>query len=315
MFEEPKKFDKPKDVLNVDFIKGKIDIENEPLCEAEHIENASIIVENNIDGLTKDLPDNHPWKEGKLLHRVSTMVECNRTIYKNFQDRLPEENYSLLEFLASVHDLGRAVEAKRKLGLLKDGYRDFSSHGQESVALLKDWNALDKYPEDTQEIIEYAIAHHSDIITPEIGEDPSSLDKLKYFFTSILRDVDKLSIFRNKTDKYLDDEEEKKKQVEVNNVEGEKGTIDPPDLLQTFARREMIDRSKCRSYEAFMLQYLAWIFDFNLKISLEQTLQIGAVNKILYYFKQQLPNEQYTIIEQTVSDYFKDSGFNIDFDE
>ncbi|MBT4850024.1 HD domain-containing protein [Candidatus Parcubacteria bacterium] len=312
MFREIHDAEKEKNTLNIEFINGAVEIDNQPLCEAENIVEASILVERNIYDLTKDLPENHPWREAKLIHRISSMVECERTIYDNFRESIPEENYGVLEFLASVHDLGRAVEAKRKLAILEDGYRPFKHHGEESVNLLRDWGVLDKYPEDVRAIIEYAVEHHADIKTPDIGEDPDSLDKLKYFFTSILRDIDKLSIFRAKTDIYLHNQEEKEKQIEVNGLEGEKGIIDPPELLESFAKGEMIDRSKCKSYESFMLQYLAWTFDFNLKVSLEQVVKVGAIENILGYFKSQLPDDQYQVIKKTIDEHLEKVNLSLD---
>lgn len=130
--------------------------------------------------------------------------------------------------------------------------------------------------------------------------------------------MDKLSTFTNRTNGYLRDEVNKKKQAEVNKLNfdvehptAEWGMIDPPELIDVFMSNQAITRGDCRSYEAFMLQYLAWIYDINLKSMVGEAINTGVVNKLLDYFKEQLPGDQYQKINGATTQYLAKQGFNL----
>lgn len=304
--EKPKERDMEGDVkgINVEFREETFWVEIRSLCTQEQLQQAGGIVEREIPSLMEALPEGHPWKEGKVIHRKVVQGEV-QTIVGYFTTHFPPEYYELLSFLGGVHDLGRAIEAKKKLGMLPATYRMFLHHGEESANLLKDWGVTDIFEPDTQEIIRYATVHHADRETPSLPASPAPLDVLKHFYTSLVRDIDKLGIFRAKTDALLYDPTEKAKQIDVGGFEGEKRTIDPENLLDTFQTFRTLDRSRCRSYESVMLQYLAWIFDVNLPIVLTEVVYTGAIEKLLRYFAQQLREEQYRQIEETTVRYLK----------
>lgn len=301
----------PQPTLRIEFIDGAIEIEQgEPLCDEETIRRAHEIIgnQNILDGL----PAGHRWGEAKLQHAVLATAEVEKresVVYGFFKDELPDDYYALLAFVATVHDLGRIIEGKKQLGLLPPDYRQFSHHGEESVNLLREWGVLEQFPPETREIIEYAIAHHADKSTPPLPENPTELDKKKYFYTCALRDVDKLALFRNKTDSYLFDADEKRAQAKLNHLQGELKEINPSTVLETFTRFQPIKREECVSYEAYMLQYLGWLFDIKLKPVLEEVVKIGAIEKILRYFREQnIPDDQYQKIEETVTSYLAKFG-------
>jgi len=96
--------------------------------------------------------------------------------------------------------------------------------------------------------------------------------------------------------------------MQVNRLNGEQGTIEPLALLDTFTQYKSIDRTQCKSYEAFMLQFLAWIYDVNVKAVLEQIVQSGAVEQLLSYFKCHLPETQYQAILHATTQYLENQG-------
>lgn len=306
----------PSANFRVGFIDGELELENEKLiCNNEIVKRGRHVIEKAI--LERDvldgLPEGHPWEKSKWEHADEATKEPDN-IYDFLKEKLPDNYYTLLAFLASFHDLGRTIEGKKKLGLLPPDYRQFSHHGEESFNLLKEWEVLEQFPPETREIIEYAIIHHADKSTPLLPENPTDLDKKKYFYTCLLRDIDKLSLFRNKTDRYLFDPKEKTAQTKLNHLEGEQHLINPPIALETFGKFQTIQRGECLSYEAYMLQYLAWVFDIKLKTVLEEVVKIGAIEKILQYFREQnIPTDQYRKIEETVKTYLL--KFNIKLEE
>lgn len=306
--------DEPELSFEIEFIDGKVKLEqNELLGGRERIRRAYNIIGKAIweRGALDGLPKDHPWEKAKWEH-ADAAAEENDTIYSFLKEKLPDNYYALLTFLATFHDLGRTIEGKRKLGLLPPGYREFSHHGEESFSLLKEWGALEPFPPETREIIEYAIIHHADKSTPPLPDNPTNLDKQKYFYTCTLRDVDKLALFRNKTDRYLFDVKVKAAQAKVNNLLGEQNIINPSAIIETFGEFQAIKRGECVSYEAFMLQYLAWIFDIKLRPVLEEVVRVGAIEKILRYFREQrIPDDQYQRIKETIMNYLARFGLEL----
>lgn len=105
----------PSESFRVDFIDGELELENEKLvCDNEivkkgrHIIDRAISEKDTLDGL----PEEHPWGKSKWEHTDEATKEPDN-IYAFFKEKLPDNYYSLLAFLASFHDLGRTVEAKK----------------------------------------------------------------------------------------------------------------------------------------------------------------------------------------------------------
>jgi len=285
-----------------------VEIPNQPLCTFEALLKSAAIIEKEYPKLIADLPEDEPWKYPKTAHAILT-TSIGAKALAQIQQQLPEENFYLLLFIMGNHDLGRVMDAKKRRGLAMPADYNFTpNHGAASAQLLKNWNALSQFPQDTQTIISYALLHHADKHTPELTPNASYIEKIQYAFVCFVRDIDKLSLFVNKTDQYLSDKKTKAEQMQVNRLNGEQGTIEPLALLDTFTQYKSIDRTQCKSYEAFMLQFLAWIYDVNVKAVLEQIVQSGAVEQLLSYFKCHLPETQYQAILHATTQYLENQG-------
>jgi hypothetical protein len=288
--------------MRVFFVDGAVEFDAKPICGYGEIREAIKRVNANVVKLAEALPAGHPWKEHKLLHMEQTAKEADEVEQMLGMGKVGGENLAFLKLMGGTHDIGRIVEGKKKLGLLPSDYREFANHGEESVNLLRDWGVSALFNGEAGAVLEYGILHHADKATQE--EDAgSALGRTKYFFLAFLRDMDKLALFRNKTARYLWDDGEKTRQMAVNGLEGEMGRIEPREILSQFAQRQLIEHRLCRSYEAYMLQFLAWIFDLKLRLALEEVIKIGAVEQLLRYFEKQLPHQDSVLIRRTVNEY------------
>ena len=291
--------------MRIPLKNGDVEIPNQSLCTFEVLLKNAAIIEKEYPKLIADLPNDEPWKYPKAAHALLTTDAGKKTLYE-IQQQSPEENYYLLLFIIGNHDLGRVIDAKKRHGLpLPAECENTTHHGTASVQLLKNWGVLSSFSQDTQEIISYSLEHHADMVTPKLEPNASDTEKIKHAFTCLVRDIDKLSLFVHNTDKYLSDEKTKAGQIQMNNLEGEQGMIKPVALLDDFTKYKIIDRTRCQSYEAFMLQFLAWIYDVNVKKVLKQIVQSGAVEKLLEYFKNHLPENQYQDILQATNSYLE----------
>jgi hypothetical protein len=302
---QDKRRTEPKNkILSFNIGLQQIEVSNRPLCSFVQLLQAKRKTEKILPELIEGLPREHPWREAKLSHEV-VVLGGTKEIFEEIGDCFTEENYYLLLFIASVHDIGRIIEAKKQSGIESaEQYESGLDHGKYSISILERYGILDLFDKKTQEIIRYSIHHHSDRKMPVLEKQAGEEDCIAYIFTGLLRDMDKVGIFVGKTDKYIHNEEEKKKQIEANNlIKGEAGAIIPKSLIDDFENKNTLDRNKCESYEAFMLQYLAWIFDINTEPGKKGVVESQFINKVLKYLENQLDSSEYERIESTIRDF------------
>lgn len=308
---------KPAQVI-INFKDGTIELENTPLCTRDQILIADKKINYLFLTLGERLPDDHPWKAPKIVHAMDAR-HVGANVFRALEGQIVKENFAMLVLMAGAHDMGRVIEAEKKEGLsVEPGYETIGHHGVLSVKVLEKAGVFDIFSKEASNVMKYAIEHHAYKSTPTLPEKATPFEKTQYVFTCILRDMDKLSIFKKQTDSYLYNLNHKQREAKVNSLEftdenltAEHGTIDPIDLLEVFSKYGVIDRSKCRFYEAYMLQYTAWIFDVNLRLIEEEIIGTGAINKLLGYFQKQLPLDQYQTIFQTIEDYLQKQGLKL----
>ena len=289
----------------IELVDGEVSIKNKPLCTEKQIKKSKEIIQENLPKLLSTIPDGNPWKERKEKHMEMTKKETHEILQKHFQDKIVKENIELADFISKMHDLGRYLQAQKIAGVFKDyDYKDFENHGVAGVNLLKKWSALDPFSQKVQEIIKYAIGHHSEKNTTPLPDNSSDIEKNKFFYLCLVRDFDKYDGFCRKADNYLFDEATKEKQIEAQpHINGEKGEIKPNSLIDNFEKQETLDKNKVQSYEGFILQFFAWIFDMNLKVVLEKTCNSNASDKIFRYFENHIPESQLKRIQNTYNSF------------
>lgn len=305
----------PSPTFNLN-IRGQIvTVVNEALCSFDDLHELYHIASTHSRELIDQLPPDHPWR-AKPTHGLQVAAEAQLT-FGTLLDTLREENFYLLVLMAALHDLGRPLEAIRKKNPTYEGRH----HGHFSVELLNEWGALQSFSADTAQLIRYVIEHHADKSTPVLPENPTELDKLKYLYTAMIRDLDKVGLFRHKTHLYLWDRREKAAQEEVLRklnpaYRGEIGVIDSPRYLEEFQQCWTLDRKDLLSYEAYMLNFLAWIFDLNTTVALQAVSECGAIEELLAYFKWAMienDGRDAAIISATVDEFLTQQGIDHEF--
>ena len=246
------------------------------------------------------LPDDHLWKKNKLAHAQ----HCEQEIFE-LSDLLGLDGVEscLFAFLMFSHDIGRFVEARRKENQEPAPW----PHGKDSANVLR--RCLDHYiPKESHtqrgewhcrfllwRAMLGAIEHHSDRQTPtlkELGGDVVALA-----LAGLLRDMDKRGNLTGGAERFVSDQAFKQLQIKTHFVTerktdptwgDEKRAIVPESLLSQFAQRQTLKWPECQSYEAYALQFLAWIFDFNNQDILELTMREGGPRTLMSYLTDQL---------------------------
>lgn len=114
--------------------------------------------------------------------------------------------------------------------------------------------------------------------------------KPTYALVTLLRDLDKDSGFRE-AKSYTADPNRKAREQEQNWPEHEVrelGRIKPPKFLDFLIEMKPIPRVECRSYEAYMAQYLCWVFHIVNREILQRTLRAGGPQIVAKYLLRQL---------------------------
>jgi hypothetical protein len=233
------------------------------------------------------LPDSMLYKTQKPQHALDAERDA--------RDLAPllglnEIETDVLALLLASHDIGRLVEAGRQA---RGEERSPWHHGVDSENVIRP--LLGRHAETRfGNAILLAIRHHADAGTVQL-EDIGG-DEAAWALATLVRDIDKAENFEQ-THSYLEDAAYKEsvrrhdwpEQLKTDPDWGtEMRCIDPARLLENFARHTLLPRSECRSYEAYMLQFLAWVFDIVHPEILAHVLNGGGPQKVRDYIDRQL---------------------------
>ncbi|PSO43986.1 MAG: hypothetical protein BRC22_03070 [Parcubacteria group bacterium QH_9_35_7] len=292
--------------VQINALNKNFTLPNYKLCDINNIKKCKKAIRKKLPKVISPLPDNYPWKERKELHMKKTEEATYDIINEHFKDKIVEENLRLADFINHFHDIGRYLQGQRKLGILDDKYKDFGNHGEAGVNLLERWQVLDIFSEKVQEMIKYAIGNHSIKDTKPLPDQPSDPDRFKFFYLIVARDMDKYDNLVRQIDQYLHEGEGKERTFELfPQIKRKNGGTISPKIMNNFKNNKLINTDNIRSYEEYILQMLAWVFDVNLQIVLEEIFKSGAVEKMLDYLEEEIDKKEYLQIQETVEKFSK----------
>lgn len=162
--------------------------------------------------------------------------------------KLTEEELILSETLGLLHDIGRFVQYEKT-----QAYNDITTnidHAEVAIEYLfyeghiKDFEIPEKY----YRIIEKAIFNHNKL---EIEE---GLSEKELFFVKLLRDIDKIDIFR---------------QEATSTQEWVYCPFLSEDVKKDFYKHHLINRKKVKNSSDKIVSEIAYVFDINFKESYE----------------------------------------------
>jgi hypothetical protein len=177
------------------------------------------------------------------------VCENIREIAKGLE--LSEDRVTLAEAAALFHDVGRFPQYA-KYRTFRDGIS--VNHGILGAQTLIDEKVLDNLPEEEREIVVRSVRFHNAFSVPKNeGED-------RVFFIRLVRDADKLDIWRVFLDYYEAPDESRASAVSL-------GLPDIPgyseDALSSLYDEKIVSLSKIKTLNDFKLLQLSWVFDLN----------------------------------------------------
>lgn len=207
-------------------------------------------------------------KELHTLKVSANMLSIAQAVLQN------RNRVLIAEAIGLLHDIGRFPQYAQ--------YRTFRdndsvNHGRLGAGVIKENNVLGSLPLDEQELIADAVRFHNAYAIPE-GLDPD-----KKFFLKMIRDADKLDIWRIFAEYYEKDPSEREAVAGL-------GLPDSPgysdDVLACLLEKRLSRLSDLKTLNDFGVMQLTWIYDLNFPVSFRLASERGHIDRIVSLLPQ-----------------------------
>ncbi len=226
-----------------------------------------------VDAFKKGDPaiqENIALKENHTRRVCKEILELGKSL------GLTEEELNLAEVIALLHDVGR-FEQYARYRTFKDSKSE--NHAELAVNIIEEKEILKHICNDTRDLIIYSIRYHNYPTLPE-GEKENLL-----FYSKLLRDADKLDIWKVVTDYYSRQDGKRNTALELE-------LPDSPGFSEEVAHdlknKKSVLMKYVRNLNDFKLLQAGWVFDINFEPSLETVKQRRYLEKI----RESLPESQ-----------------------
>jgi len=167
-----------------------------------------------------------------------------------------------------LHDVGR-FEQYRKYQTFVDSRSE--DHAALSVNVLQTGDILNGQSRPWVDLLLKAVSYHNRYRLPE-HETPEVL-----FYTRLLRDADKLDIFRVVTEYYHRKSGTRNPAIELNLPDTPEVS---PGVLSDLQNRRSVDKRHVRTLNDFKMLQIGWVYDVNFAHTCRQILQRGILDRI-----------------------------------
>ena len=237
-------------------------------------------LKNRFERYVKQFASPDPIIQAALdLKQAHTWRVCEAIVDIGEDEGLSGEDLLMAEATALLHDIGRFEQFRR--------YKTFSDARSENHALLGvkviQKNAiLDGIDLQTAQTIVRAVKCHNRAALPA-RENGRGL-----FFMKLLRDADKVDIWRVVTDYYRDAHHERNQTIELNLP----NTPDISDAVcKSLMKGEIVQMKDIRTLNDFKLLQIGWIYDVNFRRTFQIVQEKGYLEKI----RQALPENSFRV--------------------
>ncbi len=212
--------------------------------------------------------DDPSFQENIDLKTEHTRRVCEAILDIGGNLDLSKEELCLAEASALMHDIGR-FEQYRTYGTFSD-YRS-EDHAALGVKIIKDNHILKDLDPDKAEIIVCAVSYHNHFSLPALEEERC------IFFLKLLRDADKVDIWRVVTEYYQNMENKRNQTVELDLPDIDR--ISSP-VYDSLIKGELARIADLKTLNDFKLLQIGWIYDLNFRRTFQIVQERGYLEKI-----------------------------------
>ncbi|RLI65444.1 MAG: hypothetical protein DRO88_04585 [Promethearchaeia archaeon] len=205
----------------------------------------------------------------KYDHSYRVMKEMD-VIVNSLKDtyNLTSSDIDQAKIIGLLHDVARFFQYT-KYHTMNDSISE--DHGDLGVKILRDTPLIQNLPENIQKEIFSAVAAHNKI------KIPPNLNPRELLFTQMIRDADKLDVFHLACPIYRDFPDQLGEKLKLHlPSRGDPNTA----IINAFFNHTPISFSEIRNMTDFKILQMAWVFDFNFRISVEMCHQRGYLATI-----------------------------------
>ncbi|MFC1650815.1 HD domain-containing protein [Candidatus Latescibacterota bacterium] len=252
---------------------------------AEQFDDLKNWFETYVDDIT---PDNYKIKSLinlKRVHSNKVAVNC-REIAEDAN--LPSYDRLTAEMLGLFHDIGRFSQLV-EFQTFSDS--DSINHGEHGHEIVRKSNVLSTVSDMDEQRILHGIRYHNSRTIPE-NTGPGVRP-----FVELIRDADKLDIYRVISDTLRNKDFDKYPEITLH-IDFD-GPVNPSALAQ-IRRQETVSYGNIKSLLDFRITQLSWIYDINYTFTFRQIIERGFLAEVT----ESLPDEKdVSEIVRTVCDF------------
>jgi len=202
------------------------------------------------------------------LKEQHTYNVCKNIVLIAVEQSLTQNEIMLAETAALFHDVGRFSQYAK--------YKTFNdsislNHGKLGAGILEKERLLKSLPEDEQELIIHTVKFHNAFSLPTLENQGMIL------FLKLIRDADKLDIWRVFTEYYGGSEAERASAT----------TLELPDIpgyseevLSFLYKKQIVPNALLKTLNDFKLLQLSWVYDLNFRTSFRLLLEQDFIKRI-----------------------------------
>ncbi|MBN1429960.1 MAG: HD domain-containing protein [Anaerolineae bacterium] len=202
------------------------------------------------------------------LKEEHTLRVCKEIIHIGKQLDLNDDELRLAEIIALLHDVGRFEQYARYKTFLDS---KSENHAELGVKILGELGILEILENNTKDIILKAIQYHNRSALPQGIQGPC------LFYAKLIRDADKLDIWKVVTDYYYRKDSRKNGAIEL-------GLPDTPgfskEVYCALLNKNIVSIEHVRNLNDFKLLQIGWIFDINFQPTLDCIKSRGYLQMI-----------------------------------
>jgi hypothetical protein len=212
--------------------------------------------------------DQSDIRENILLKKKHTKRVCGEILRIGRSLGISGESLRFAEITALFHDVGRFEQYVR--------YRTFVDHKSEnhaalSVRTLMDNGVLNCLNDSIKDLAYRVISYHNRPFLPDVETDTC------LFYTKLLRDADKLDIYRVLTRYYRRSDDSSNSAIELE-------LPDTPEIsdkvYEAVTNKKIVDIRHIQTFNDFKVLQIGWIFDLNFQPTLDAVISRNYINDI-----------------------------------
>jgi len=231
------------------------------------------------------------------LKEEHTKRVCREILSIGEQLGLTDNEMRLAEITALFHDIGRFEQYARYKTFVD---RKSVNHAELGVKILKRYGVLNELEESTKSLIFRTIQYHNRAVLPQEETE------ICLFFAKLLRDADKIDIWRVVTDYYNLKDGQRNGALELD-LQDTPGFSE--EVYQDLINKRIVDINHVKKLNDFKLLQIGWIFDINFK----PTLHAVCSRRYLEMIRDVLPEPEkigilFSIINKYVEERLKTSN-------